>query len=111
MAAEFITPAKPGINNKIMKKIAIYKTENAARSAAKADYAEILGCKPSSLRLYVYGGHYRPTSCRCVCGETACIELVPRMTSRQDVKMQEYKQEKGMNRNFWYGVCSSCGIN
>ena len=92
-------------------RIEIYKSENTARSAAKFDFANILDCKPESLRLKNYRGYGHPSSCKCECGETQCFEFYPSNLSRkQEAKLQEYKDNEGMNRNFWYGVCSSCGI-
>ena len=91
-------------------KIEIYNSERSARSAAKFDFANILDCKPESLRLKIYRGYGHPDSCKCRCGETACLEFFPsNLSNKQKVKLQEYKDSEGMNRNFWYGTCSSCG--
>jgi hypothetical protein len=93
------------------KRVEIYKTVNMAKSAAKMDYANILGCSPKSLRVRRYNGHLAPNSCKCVCGETLCLELYPNNLSlSQESRLLEYQQEHGIGRNFWYGVCSSCGI-
>jgi ArsR family metal-binding transcriptional regulator len=90
-------------------KTTIYISEKNARSAAKYDYASILNCKPSSIRLSVYHGNYAPNSTKCTCGETACYEFVPKMSKKQSQIWAEYQEKNGMNRFFWYGVCSNCG--
>lgn len=91
-------------------KIQIFISEKNARSAAKYDYANIFGCKPSSIRLTIYNGVYSPNSTKCDCGETACYEFVPKMNKKQRKIWAKYQEKNGMNRFFWYGVCNSCGI-
>ena len=94
---------------KMTTKIEIYRSLNIARRAAKLDYSDIFGVKPESVRIEIYDGHYAPTSCRCVCGETACYELQPRMNKKQRKLWDSYQEGRGLNRFFWYGVCHACG--
>jgi len=90
-------------------KIEIYHSFNLARHAAKLDYSRIFGVEPGSIRLEVYDGKYAPTSCQCVCGETACYEFQPKMNKKQRKNWGSYQEEHGLNRSFWYGVCNVCG--
>lgn len=93
-----------------MSAITIYNSKKSAIRAAKNDYANIFNCKPSSIRIEDYDGHYAPNNTRCVCGETACYELRPKnMSEKQKNIWKDYQEKNGMIRFFWYGVCSCCG--